>query len=87
MPEPLMTPEELADRWGVSLLTLDRLRWSGKGPAFFRPGRVVKYRVQDIEAYEEQKSRQSTACTQDEVLLRDLQQAKLKKLKKQGRFR
>ncbi len=85
MQEPLMSPEELAARWGIMTITLDRWRWSGKGPRFFKAGRVVKYRVQDIEMYEEQKSRQSTACTSDERLLKDLQQAKLKKRKR--RFR
>ncbi|MBP9692329.1 MAG: DNA-binding protein [Alphaproteobacteria bacterium] len=84
MQEPLISPEELAARWGIATITLDRWRWAGKGPRFFKPGNKIKYRVQDIEAYEEQKARQSTAYTQEEMLLRELQQAKMKK---QRRFK
>jgi predicted site-specific integrase-resolvase len=84
MQEPLMTPEELAARWGLTTLTLDRWRWTGRGPRFFKPGRKVKYRVQDIETYEEQRARQSTTHTQEEILLREFQQAKMNK---QRRFK
>jgi len=79
MQNPIISPEELAARWGVMTITLDRWRWTGKGPRFFKVGRNIKYRVQDIEAYEEQKARQSTTYTQEEVLLRELQQAKMNK--------
>ncbi len=84
MQEPLMSPEELADRWGIMTITLDRWRWTGKGPRFFKAGRKIKYRVQDIEAYEEQKARHSTTYTQEELLLKELQQAKMNK---QRRFK
>lgn len=82
MQNSLLTPEELAARWGVMTITLDRWRWSGKGPRSVKIGRQIKYRAQDIEAYEEQKSRQSTTYTQEEMFLRDLQQKKLKQRKR-----
>lgn len=84
MQESIMSPEELAARWGVMTITLARWRWTGKGPRFFKVGRNIKYRVPDIEAYEEQKARQSTTYTQEEILLREFQQAKMNK---QRRFK
>ncbi|NRP15041.1 Helix-turn-helix domain protein [Marinobacterium sp. xm-a-152] len=51
----------LAERWQVSETTLERWRSQGVGPVFLKlHGRIV-YREQDLEAYEEQCLRQSTA--------------------------
>ena len=53
--------QALAERWQVSEATLERWRSIGVGPAFLKlQGRIV-YREQDLEAYEEQCLRQSTA--------------------------
>jgi len=53
--------QTLAERWQVSETTLERWRSIGVGPAFLKlQGRIV-YREQDLEAYEEQCLRQSTA--------------------------
>lgn len=63
MPEPLFEPEDLAKRWKVTLLTLAQWRWTGRGPRFFKAGRNTFYRVQDIEAYEEEKAQRSTSTS------------------------
>jgi predicted site-specific integrase-resolvase len=53
--------QTLAERWQVSETTLERWRSIGVGPAFLKlQGRIV-YREQDLEAYEQQCLRQSTA--------------------------
>lgn len=52
---------ELADRWNISERTLERWRWRGEGPAYLKLGGRVIYRLQDIEAYEEQVLRGDTS--------------------------
>ena len=53
--------QTLAERWQVSEATLERWRTLGVGPVFLKlHGRIV-YREQDLEAYEEQCLRRSTA--------------------------
>ena len=43
---------ELAERWRISVRTLQRWRGEGSGPAFLRLGRRVAYRLSDIESFE-----------------------------------
>jgi hypothetical protein len=52
---------ELADRWRISHRTLERWRWSGEGPRFVKIGGRVVYRLQDIEQFEADQLRRSTA--------------------------
>jgi excisionase family DNA binding protein len=52
----VMTEQELAKYLRVSLPTVNRWRKAGKGPKWFRPdpdGRLVRYRIQDVDAYME----------------------------------
>jgi predicted site-specific integrase-resolvase len=51
----------LAERWGVSQRTLERWRWLGFGPRYIKIGGRVVYRVDEIEAFEERQTRQSTS--------------------------
>jgi predicted DNA-binding transcriptional regulator AlpA len=53
--------EQLAQRWGISTSTLERWRWSGEGPRFLKLGGRVVYRLEDIEAFEAEKLRNSTS--------------------------
>ena len=55
-----LTQIELSERWTVSPRTLERWRWLGQGPRFLKIGGRVVYRIEDIEAYEAERSRQST---------------------------
>lgn len=52
----LITPAQLAIRWGLSLNTLSQWRAAGTGPAYLRLGDGerprIRYRMSDILAYE-----------------------------------
>lgn len=52
-----LTQSELARRWRMSTRTLERWRWLQYGPAFLRLGKVVVYRLEDIEAFETSQRR------------------------------
>lgn len=57
----VLTQKELAARWQISHKTLERWRWLGEGPRFFKFGGAVRYKIEDIEAYEKAAERQSTS--------------------------
>jgi hypothetical protein len=52
---------ELSRRWNLSARTLERWRWLGQGPHYLKIGGRVVYRLDDVEAYEAQQVRTSTA--------------------------
>lgn len=52
---------EVARRWGLSPRTLENWRWKGDGPPFLKVGHKVLYRLVDIEAYEKQSVRTTSA--------------------------
>ena len=55
-----MTQTELAERWQISEATLERWRTEAGGPVFLKLGTQVRYRVRDVEAFEEVALRGST---------------------------
>lgn len=60
-PAPLLTPTDLADRWSIPLRRLATWRYQGGGPAYLKIGGAVRYRVQDVEAYEAERMFRATA--------------------------
>lgn len=48
-----LSPQELADREGVALMTVYQWNSRGGGPPFIKTGRLVRYRLSDVEAWEE----------------------------------
>jgi hypothetical protein len=49
----VLTPQHLAERWGVTVQALAQLRYRGTGPTFIRLGsKSIRYRLADVEAYE-----------------------------------
>lgn len=50
----LLTPTQLADRWGVTTGHLANLRHHGEGISYLKIGSRVAYRFTDVEAYETQ---------------------------------
>lgn len=54
MSDNKLTPQELADRWDVSINTLQRWRVDGVGPRYLKlhTKGSIRYRREDIEAYE-----------------------------------
>ncbi|MFN7226517.1 MAG: helix-turn-helix transcriptional regulator [Holosporales bacterium] len=55
--------KELAQRWKLSPSTLERWRWLGVGPNFVKIGGRIRYRLDEVEAYE---------TTHDEGAMRQL---------------
>lgn len=55
---------DLANRWKLSPRTLERWRWQGEGPRFVKLGGRVVYRLEDVEAYEQEQIRASTTAVQ-----------------------
>lgn len=49
--DDLITADELSDRLGVKRRTVDEWRITGKGPAFIRVGRSVRYRPDAVDAW------------------------------------
>lgn len=48
-----LTQTHLAKRWSVSEGTLERWRTEGIGPIFLKLKGQVRYRIRDVEQYEE----------------------------------
>ena len=56
-----MNQRQLAERWTVSVASLERWRTEGIGPVFLKlQGRVV-YRLEDIEAFEAENLHKKTS--------------------------
>lgn len=55
----LISPEILADRWKMTLVTLAQWRWVKKGPRYTKIGRQIFYRIADIIDYEVTVSQRS----------------------------
>ena len=52
---------QAAERVGLSVSTLNKLRIYGGGPRFLKLGRAVRYRVDDLDAWLAGKVRASTS--------------------------
>ena len=46
---------ELAARWNISHRTLERWRWLGVGLPYIKVGGRIRYRLADIQAYEQKE--------------------------------
>lgn len=51
---------ELAERWRVSVRTLQSWRWKGRGPAYLRVCGRILYRIEDIVEFETSSTRKGT---------------------------
>jgi hypothetical protein len=49
----LLTQSDLAQRWKISPRTLERWRYLKRGPRFIKVGGRVRYRLSDVEAFEQ----------------------------------
>jgi hypothetical protein len=54
--QQFLTKQDLADRYQVSINTVNKWRAMGTGPRVVKVGRHVRYRAEDVLAYEEQHS-------------------------------
>lgn len=53
-----LTQAELAERWRMSVRTLDRWRDLAKGPPWLTLNGRIRYRLEDVEAFERSRLRQ-----------------------------
>ena len=59
---PLLTEEQTARALGnLSVKTLQRWRWAGRGPRFIKIGAAVRYDPEDLAAFIEAGRRESTS--------------------------
>ncbi len=56
-----LNQRQLADGWDLSEATLERWRSEGIGPVFLKLQGQVRYRIEDIEAFEVDSLRKSTS--------------------------
>ena len=50
-----MDDYKAADKVGVAVQTMRNWRCKGRGPAYLKLGRSIRYRLEDIEAYKRKK--------------------------------
>ncbi len=55
-----LNEQELASRLGISVKTLQKDRWQGGGIPFLKARGFVRYRISDIQAWEQAHMRVST---------------------------
>jgi hypothetical protein len=53
MKQKHLSAKELALRWNMKDRTLEQWRWFGCGPSFLKLGGNVRYRLSDIERFEQ----------------------------------
>lgn len=51
--DPAFTETELAQRWAISIKTLQRWRSENRGPRYIKLSKVVRYRLADILDHEQ----------------------------------
>lgn len=52
MTKTYLTQKQLAERWNMSPRTLERQRWDETGCTYVKIGNLVRYDLEDVEAYE-----------------------------------
>src|ERR1700737_4092173 len=57
----LVSPEELAERFGINVATLTAWRSQGKGPSYFKAGRKVWYPRDRVEVWIETQIREGSS--------------------------
>lgn len=60
----LLTTQEAAKILRVKESTLEQWRWQGRGPQFVKLGRLVRYRLADLEAFTADRVFNSTTAAQ-----------------------
>lgn len=59
--QTLLTPPQVAERYGPSTSTLAKMRLTGTGPVYVKLGRKVAYRLEDLEAWVAENRFRSTS--------------------------
>lgn len=66
--ESFLTAKQLSQRWCISPSTLERWRWLGVGLPYIKVGGRIRYRLADIQAYEQKELARTRACLQADGL-------------------
>ncbi len=61
MQSTTFTTEQAAEYVGLSSNTLNRWRYTGDGPRYLKLGRAVRYRQADLDAWLDERVRESTS--------------------------
>jgi hypothetical protein len=61
MDDHLLKPDEAAAFLGIGVSTLAKFRIQGTGPAFRKFGRGVRYSLEDLRRWADERSRRSTS--------------------------
>jgi predicted site-specific integrase-resolvase len=56
-----LNQRQLAERWDLSEGSLERWRCEGIGPVFLKLKGQVRYRIEDVKAFEAESLRKSTS--------------------------
>lgn len=56
-----LTEKQLAERWAVSVKFIQNQRYEGRGVAYHKLGSAVRYRLDDVIAFEQECRRTSTS--------------------------
>ena len=59
--EPLENEYKAAERLDLSVKTLRRWRWAGRGPPFYKIGSAVRYSPPELRAFIKASRRRSTS--------------------------
>lgn len=59
----VLTETQLAERWAMSVKTLQAWRERGNGLAFIKLGKAVRYRLTDIEYFEAKNLETNTSMS------------------------
>ena len=51
IPEPMLTPAQVAEWLQINRQSLSRMRMEGRGPRHYSVGAAVRYRRSDVEAW------------------------------------
>ena len=58
---PFLTTKEAANYVSLSFRTLEKMRLTGNGPRFRKHGRYVRYHINDLDIWSEERRHHSTS--------------------------
>ncbi|MBX9804817.1 MAG: helix-turn-helix domain-containing protein [Alphaproteobacteria bacterium] len=61
MKPSFLTSDDLADRWNMPPTTLSQWRWNGRGPEYYKMGKHIRYKIEHVETFEEERRRKNTS--------------------------
>jgi len=47
----MLSEAQISEMFGISQATLRTWRWQKKGPRYYKAGRNIRYKIEDVDAY------------------------------------